>query len=277
MCRLLAYLGPTIQLDKILFEPSHSLIAQSYQPREMEVALLNADGFGLGWYHATRQTEPFIYRNTQPIWNDINLPQICRYVESGCVLAHVRSATPGLAVDLHNCQPFRDGALSFIHNGFIENFRHTLYRPIRERLCDRAYHRIHGLTDSEHIFALLLHELETHPTLSLAQGLEQTLQILTVLAQQQQVRVAANIILSDGKQLIAARFDTAGADPSLYWLQDHPAFPGAVLVASEPLFEANWVTCPPTSLVLVAPTCEIQTYPLAFTAPDSSLAVPLAS
>jgi ergothioneine biosynthesis protein EgtC len=277
MCRLLAYLGPSVQLDRILIEPSHSLVAQSYQPREMEVALLNADGFGLGWYHSTRQSDPFIYRNTQPIWNDINLPQLARYIESGCVLAHVRSATPGLAVDLHNCQPFREGAITFIHNGFIEHFRQTLYRPIRERLCDRAYQVIHGLTDSEHIFALLLHELETQPDLSLAQGLVQTLQGLAGLAQRHGVRMAANIILSDGQQLIAARYDTQGADPSLYWLRDAPQFPGAVLLASEPLFEADWVTCPAASVVVVTAGCELQIEPLPFADPDSPLAVPLAS
>ncbi|NJO71133.1 MAG: class II glutamine amidotransferase, partial [Oscillatoriales cyanobacterium RM1_1_9] len=82
MCRLLGYLGPTIQLEEILYKPKHSLIVQSYQPLEMQEALLNADGYGVGWYHPTRHSQPFIYRSISPIWNDQNLPPLSRYVES---------------------------------------------------------------------------------------------------------------------------------------------------------------------------------------------------
>ena len=35
MCRLLAYLGPAIALDRLISEPAHSLVVQSYAPREM--------------------------------------------------------------------------------------------------------------------------------------------------------------------------------------------------------------------------------------------------
>ncbi|MBD2018667.1 class II glutamine amidotransferase, partial [Leptolyngbya sp. FACHB-36] len=132
MCRLLGYLGPRVQLDRLLFKPEHSLIVQSYQPKEMTAGLLNADGFGVGWYHPERQNEAFVYKNTLPIWSDVvNLPSLSRYVESGCILANVRSATPGLTVDLSNCQPFQYQRLLAMHNGAIEQFRQSLYRPIR--------------------------------------------------------------------------------------------------------------------------------------------------
>lgn len=49
MCRLLAYLGKPILLEELILKPEHSLLVQSYQPKELEVALLNADGFGIGW------------------------------------------------------------------------------------------------------------------------------------------------------------------------------------------------------------------------------------
>ena len=45
MCRLLAYLGEPIPLEELIFKPEHSLVVQSYQPKELEFALLNADGF----------------------------------------------------------------------------------------------------------------------------------------------------------------------------------------------------------------------------------------
>ena len=46
MCRLLAYLGPPIRLDRLIVEPEHSLVEQSYKPREMTSGHVNADGFG---------------------------------------------------------------------------------------------------------------------------------------------------------------------------------------------------------------------------------------
>jgi ergothioneine biosynthesis protein EgtC len=263
MCRLLAYLGPTVQLDKLIYHHDHSLIVQSYQPREMETAILNADGVGLGWYHPTRKTEPFVYRNTLPAWNDINLPHLCRYAESGTVLAYVRSATPGLAVDLHNCQPFTAGPLCFVHNGYVEQFRHTLYRPMREGLPDDIYRTIHGLTDSEHIFAMVQHRLrETHTTLATA--LYHVLEQLCYAAADHGIRVAANIVISDGEQMVASRYDTTGNAPSLYWLQNHPQFPNSVLVASEPLFAADWVCCPENTLVTVDVNRDIHGQTLAF-------------
>jgi ergothioneine biosynthesis protein EgtC len=263
MCRLLAYAGPPIQLDELILKPDHSLVVQSYQPREMETALLNADGVGLGWYHPTRHTEPFVYRNTLPAWNDINLPQICRYAESGNVLAYVRSATPGLAVDLHNCQPFTAGRLCFIHNGYIEHFRRTLYRPIRDRLPDSIYQNIHGLTDSEHIFAMVLQQL-ADPGCTLTMALHQVLHQLTIAADDYGIRIAANIILSDGDQLVASRYDTTGKAPSLYWLVDHSRFPDSVVLASEPLFEADWIRCPEHTLVTLDTNRDLHLQPLHF-------------
>ncbi|NJL47600.1 MAG: ergothioneine biosynthesis protein EgtC [Leptolyngbyaceae cyanobacterium SM2_5_2] len=261
MCRLLAYAGPPIQLDRLIYAPEHSLIVQSYQPKEMEVAILNGDGVGLGWYHPERQEVPYIYRNTLPAWNDINLPHLCRYIEAGHVLAHVRSATPGLAVDLHNCQPFSMGRLSFIHNGFIENFRHTLYRSIRDSLPDHIYQTIHGLTDSEHIFAMVVHHLEMGAP-NLTEALYRVIINLASHAAQRGVRVAANIVLSDGEQLVACRYDNTGKSPSLYWLQDHPDFLDSVLLASEPLFEGAWVSCPENVLITVTPYCDLNIFPI---------------
>ena len=253
MCRLLAYLGPPIQLERLIYDPEHSLIVQSYQPKEMEVAVLNGDGVGLGWYHPHRQEVPYVYRNTLPAWNDVNLPHLCRYIEAGNVLAHVRSATPGLAVDLHNCQPFSSGRVSFIHNGYIENFRHSLYRPIRDSLPDPIYQTIHGLTDSEHIFAMVVHRLESGAS-SLTAALQGVIHDLDIYASGYGVRVMANIVLSDGDQLAAGRYDSLGKSPSLYWLQNHEQLPDSFLLASEPLFSGNWQPFPEHTLMTV--TCD---------------------
>lgn len=258
MCRLLGYLGSPIALDKLLYKPEHSLIVQSYQPREMNSGVVNADGFGIGWYHAQKDTNPFSYKNILPIWNDTNLESLSRYVESGCVLGYIRSATAGQAVDLSNCQPFDYDRLLCIHNGRIENFRQTLYRPLRDRLGDVAYQSIKGNTDSEHLFALVLDELQTLPSATLEQALHTALLQMDRLAKSHQVAASANMIVSDGKCLIASRFASDKKAPSLYWLRDDPTFPEAVIIASEPLFEGNWNSVPEQSIVSVGQDLEIE-------------------
>lgn len=263
MCRLLGYLGVPRSLETLLLKPEHSLVVQSYQPREMTAGLLNADGFGLGWYHAQRDVEPFIYRHTLPIWNDLNLASLCRYVESGCVLANVRSATPGQALQLSNCQPFQFGSLLGIHNGFIANFHQTLYRPIRDRLSDICYQNIQGNTDSEHILGLIWDNWQAAPTLPLTTALQTSLKFILDSAKIQGVRVGLNLILSDGKQLIATRCAYPDIAPSLYWLRDDELFAGGVLLASEPLFDSSrWISCPQNTLVVIGEDLDIQTYPL---------------
>ncbi len=258
MCRLLAYQGKPQSLDRLLAQPEHSLIVQSYQPREMTAGVINADGFGIGWYHPYEVTEPFIYKQTIPIWSDINLPDLSRSVETGCMLSYVRSATPGQGVSMSNCQPFRDGNLLFIHNGFIGNFRSGLYKQIRDKLHQHIYQSIDGTTDSEHIFALFSNELHTHPELPLEIALQRTLQILRDLATLDRTTISANIVISDGKRLIASRFAHGATVPSFYWIKDSIDYPHAVILASEPIFAGDWHTCPMQSIITVDADLEIK-------------------
>ena len=270
MCRLLGYLGSPIQLNHLLYKPEHSLIVQSYQPREMTSGVVNADGYGIGWYHHQKDARPFTYKNILPIWSDINLPQLSRYIESGCILANVRSATVGQATELGNCQPFNYDRLLFVHNGFIQNFRTSLYRPIRDRLSDTAYQLINGSTDSEHIFALFIETWQASPNISLEKALQQTLITLHELAIQHRVKASATIIIADGHRaisgarrgLLASRFSTHSPSPTLYWLRDDAKFPASMILASEPLFVGNWISCPENSIFSVGEDFEYRIYPI---------------
>ena len=49
MCRLAAYLGPEIPLRSFLLDFPHSLYQQSWDPKELTEARLNADGYGVAW------------------------------------------------------------------------------------------------------------------------------------------------------------------------------------------------------------------------------------
>lgn len=271
MCRLLGYLGEPLPLDTFLTKPNHSLVAQSYQPQEMTAGLINADGFGLGWYNPQPDPHPYCYRNTQPIWNDPNLAELCRYIISGSFLAYIRSATLGQSLQLSNCQPFRHQQILGIHNGFIDNFRQTLFRPIREGLSDERYQSIEGTTDSEHILALIYEALAQNPELSLGEALTQVLLRIKAWAKSYNVRVSLNVILSDGQTMVASRFAYPVPPPSLYWLQvKHPVT--GILVASEPLDADEqlhssslgdcWQPVPDNTLLIINKTLEIEAHAL---------------
>ncbi|MEL6938208.1 MAG: ergothioneine biosynthesis protein EgtC [Cyanobacteria bacterium J06598_1] len=271
MCRILGYLGSHISLDQLMLEPEHSMRVQSYKPKELEGAILNGDGFGFGW-HDRPEVEPFVYRNVLPMWNDRSLEDLCRYIQSRNFVVNLRSATANMPVDISNCQPFAYKQWLFVHNGLIENFFDTLQRPIRDMLCDAAYRSIRGLTDSEHIFALLVHHLETQPGIDIAEALLQTMNIVVKMANAAGVRVAANIILSTGDRLIALRYDNQQQAPSLYLLKNAKRFPDSVILTSEALFrndgkndgendgENDWQPYNQSELVSIDSKLNIQTY-----------------
>lgn len=259
MCRLLAYLGPPIPLHRLVVEPEHSLLVQSYAPREMTSGVVNADGFGFAWYDP-RRPEPFLYRSILPIWADANLAHVAGYVESRCMLANVRSATPGQGLDFANTQPFHRGPLSAIHNGFVSDFHTALARTLRERLSDETYATVRGDTDSELLSAWVFqHGLASA---DLAEGLSRALASLATVAPG--AVMSLNFIVSDGHGLAASRFALGCEAPSLYYLHDHAAFPGATLIASEPLFDgAAWMSCPEGSILTIDPQTGPQTETLA--------------
>jgi ergothioneine biosynthesis protein EgtC len=260
MCRLLAYSGPTIALARLISEPEHSLVVQSYAPREMTSGRLNADGFGFAWYDAGRQAEPFLYRNILPIWSDSNLPSLAGYIAAPCILANVRSATPGQALDFSNTRPFAFGRISVIHNGFVEKFGGALRRRLRDGFEDETHEAIRGTTDSEHLFGWLIQHVRAAPTL--AEGLAQGL--ASLIAHLPEARMTLNFILSDGRSLAASRHALGGPPPSLYVLDRHARFPDAVLIASEPLFDdPAWRAVPAGHLVTVDEDRRLSLAPLA--------------
>ena len=260
MCRILGYLGPSISLSRLVSEPEHSLVVQSYKPKELDAAVLNGDGFGLGWHSANLEDEPFVYQNILPMWNDRNLGDLCRYVQSQNFVVNLRSATAKMPIDLSNCQPFKYNDVLFVHNGLIENFFESMQRPMREKLCDTAYQKIQGITDSEHIFALLVHHLETEPGLDLAEALKRTMLEIIELAEEKNVRVAANIILTTGDRLVALRYDNRQKSPSFYILKNASGFPNSVIVTSEPPFEDNWQTYRESELISIASDLTVKDY-----------------
>ncbi|MFC5270119.1 class II glutamine amidotransferase [Adhaeribacter terreus] len=157
MCRFVAYIGKPIMMYDLLFKQKNSLIKQSVKANEMEEPL-NGDGFGVGWYTPEANDMPGLFVSVRPAWNDRNLKYIAPKIVSDCLFAHVRAATESPVNEL-NCHPFHYGQFLFMHNGDIEGFQ-KIKREMIRHLPDNIYANILGLTDSEHLFALFLHQME---------------------------------------------------------------------------------------------------------------------
>ncbi|MCB9595727.1 MAG: ergothioneine biosynthesis protein EgtC [Sandaracinaceae bacterium] len=244
MCRLAAYVGPPRTLHSLWLAPEHSLEVQSYAPREMKTAVLNADGFGMSWY-SDAEDGPARYRTILPLWADENVRSMSKHLVTRCAVANVRSATVGMPVQLSNVSPFVEGRWTFTHNGFLRAFHPRFARKIRESLDDARYGSIVGNTDSEHLFAHLMTRLAGHdsdPTGIVADWIGEVAAMATEKA-------LLNVIVTDGRWLVAVRHAVHGEAPSLY----ERARDGAVEVVSEPLDGDGWAEVASGSVLTVTP------------------------
>src|ERR687894_1505325 len=241
MCRIVAYLSrEQIPLSSLVLEPEHSLLVQSYEPKEMMSGVVNADGFGAGWYVPEVDDEPAVYRSNAPIWADRSFASIAPKVHSATILAAVRSATPGLPAEESGVPPFASGPYLFAHNGAIKDFRQTAMRPLRALLSDASYSDLLGVTDSETIFALLLDRLREAKVRpgdagALAEAINETVHQASDVCSRLGVYAALNVGATDGEAFVFTRYSTEGPGNSLYFVESGEAFPDAVVIASERL------------------------------------------
>jgi glutamine amidotransferase len=249
---MVAYLGgPQVTLSSVVLEPEHSLLVQSYAPKEMLSGVVNADGFGVGWYAPHIDDEPAVYRSDGPLWSDRSLVGISPKIQAHTIFAAVRSATPGLPVEESGAPPFASGPFMFMHNGAIEDFRRTAMRRLRDALSDKSYAGLLGTTDSETIFAVLLDRLREGPG-DLAGAAVETVRYVSKTCAGLGVRATLNIGVTDGGTMAFTRYSSEGPDNSLYFVEDGETFPQAVVVASEPLDEtAAWAAVPDRHLLAV--------------------------
>ncbi len=243
MCRWAAYLGEPVFLEDIVTAPCHSLIAQSHHAQQAKTAT-NGDGFGIAWYG--ERPEPGRYRDVLPAWSDCNLKSLCRQIRSHLFLAHVRASTGG-ATSRDNCHPFVSGRWSFMHNGQIGNFE-AIRRRLEQSLPDSLYDQLHGTTDSELIFLLMLDEgLAGDPQGAAERAVARVLEAGRRSGVETPLKLTA--AFTDGERLYAVRFATAGSTPTLYAGTVNGGS-GRCLV-SEPLDreEPNWTAVPEGSFV----------------------------
>ena len=228
MCRHLAYVGPSVTLEKLIVKPKHSLLQQSFAPRYQTHGTINADGFGVGWYDRDKRLEPARYRTTRQIWADLSFASIAGLVSSNAVLAAVRSASPGMPIEETSTPPFTEGPWLFSHNGFVPGFRTGVGRELRRKVSETRALGIAGATDSELLFALVLDRLDA--------GTPPADALVSVIGLVEELTTARlNLLLTDGERVAAT-----ACRNSLFVLDDRQ-LTGAVVVASEPYDDdAGW-------------------------------------
>ncbi|MBX7431179.1 ergothioneine biosynthesis protein EgtC [Mycobacterium sp. Y57] len=122
MCRHLGWLGDPVSVAALMLDPPSGLLVQSYAPRRQKHGLMNADGWGVGFYADTDEAGvvPRRWRSAAPLWGDVSFASVAPVLRSRCVVAAVRSASAGMPIEASASAPFTDGAWLLSHNGLVD-------------------------------------------------------------------------------------------------------------------------------------------------------------
>jgi gamma-glutamyl hercynylcysteine S-oxide hydrolase len=222
MCRHVAWLGRPRTLASLIVEPEYGLLRQSYAPRRQAHGLMNADGWGAGWWSSDLD-EPARWRAARPLWADTSLLSVAPHVSAEALLAAVRSATVGMPPDETAAAPFTSPAAPgwlLSHNGRLD----------RSVLPDSAWRAAESVCDSAVLAAWLLENPQ-----------EIGERVIEVGGRDPSARL--NVLAGDGTRIVAT---TWGDTLSVL------VTPLGVAVASEPYDDdPAWRDVPDRSLVSV--------------------------
>lgn len=279
MCRHIGYLGPPVTLAELVLDPPHSLVVQSYAPKDMRGGgRVNVDGFGVGWFAAEAEADAAglasaqrtgraagspeehplgaarRYRRPVPIWQDAPFAELARGTVAVGVLAAVRNATAGMPVAEAACAPFTDGQWLFSLNGRIADWPDSAVGLV-EAVPRRDLLSIQVMTDATLLWALLRRRLETVADPASALGDL----VAEVLAAAPDSRLTT--LLTNGRQLYGTTVTHS------LWSRHSAA---GVLLASEPFDDdPAWQPIPDGQLV-VADRSGVRYRPLVRELPDDT-------
>jgi gamma-glutamyl hercynylcysteine S-oxide hydrolase len=271
VCRHLAYVGEPVRLADLLLTPPHSLLRQSWAPRDMRRGgTVNADGFGVGWYPAepgandgpgsasaapsrlageaaaamgepsgSTAAEPIRLRRASPMWTDTALPGLAASVTTGAVLAAVRSATVGMPVVETACAPFASGPWLFSHNGLVRGWPSSV-AGLASRVPVTDLLTMEAPTDSALLWTLL--------RALLSDGVPPAKAVASVVTDVAEAAPDSrlNLLLTNGSMIVGTAWTHA------LWVR---ALPGAVVAASEPYDDdPGWQEVPDGHLLTATPS-----------------------
>ncbi|MBU8807889.1 ergothioneine biosynthesis protein EgtC [Mycolicibacterium goodii] len=215
MCRHVAWLGAPRSVAELVLDPPQGLLVQSYAPRRQKHGLMNADGWGAGFFDD--DGVPRRWRSDKPLWGDASFASVAPALRSRCVLAAVRSATIGMSIEPSASAPFSDGRWLLSHNGLV----------------DRAVLPLDGHAESTVDSAVLA-------ALIFARGLDALGDTVTEVGERDP-NARLNILAANGSRLLA----TTWGD-TLSMLRG----PEGVVLASEPYDDdPDWSDIPDRHLV----------------------------
>ena len=231
MCRHVAYLGPTVGLDDLLFRAPHSLARQACAPQRQHSGDTNPDGWGVAWYPGVGQL-PSRYRTVTPIWDDHDFAKHAAELRGNAFVAAARLASPGAEIDERGNAPFVEGRWAFSLNGIVHGFTEGVGDELRDQLDARRREAIEGDADTEVLFALVLQCIDagTPPSDALAAV------VLDVLAH---TTGRLNLLLTNGSIVYATRVGN-----SLFHR-------GPVIVSEPTDDESDWREIPDHSLTVL--------------------------
>jgi glutamine amidotransferase len=230
MCRHLGWLGERRSVASLVLDTPSGLLVQSYAPRRQKHGLMNADGWGVGFYDdgVVRR-----WRSASPLWGDASFASVAPTLRSGCIVAAVRSASVGMPIEPSASAPFTDGTWLLSHNGLVD------------RAVLPASAEVLRLAESTNDSALLAALIFDRGVASLGDT------IVEVAAADPDARL--NILAANGSQL---RATTWGDTLSVLRRDD------GVVLASEPYDDSpDWQEIPDRHLVSVVGT-DVQLIPL---------------
>lgn len=220
MCRHLAWLGAPRTLAALMLEPPSGLLTQSYAPRRQKRGLMNADGWGVGFFDAAGEVRR--WRSSRPLWGDTSFASIAPVLSSGAVLAAVRSATVGMPMEASAAAPFAGAGWLLSHNGRVSRAVLPATRDA-ESVCDSA-------VLAAHVFA---------------RGVEQVADTVRSVAAADP-DAFLNLLLTDSQRIVGLTWGD-----ELSYLER----PDGVAVASEPWDDdPRWVDVPDRHLIEVDAT-----------------------
>jgi len=169
MCRFIIYAGHPVLLADVVLSPEHSMIELGVQVGQRlpcidtshpycgkRNAVINADGYGIGFYNDHKV--PGLFREMTAVGNSPNLSTLARVITTPLIFAHVRAATSATSVTIQNCHPFNVGRWLFMHNGTISHFKKVQQRIISSLHVD-VFSLCEGTSDSWYLFLIFLQKL----------------------------------------------------------------------------------------------------------------------
>ena len=252
MCRWLIYSGEKTDLKSILWTPTNSIFKQSFKKQYTPFVTklnkrdhpINVDGFGIVWYDL-KKNHVYLYKNNQTPWSDQNILNLSEFIKSKLIFSHIRAIKPfsqNSIVNYQNCHPFYYRNFTWMHNGDIKSVI-KLQKYVYLHCQDTIIQNIKGNTDSEYLFAILLHQLsqispfqKKFSLKALKQAFLKTIQITLELVQHE--ICSLNIAFTDGKNIICSRFINTSKEspPSLYYsFINRESNKKNIIISSEPI------------------------------------------